>query len=125
MERSNLEKFHTTAFGDADLDGEGGEIWRRRFRHLQKLVERFARPAKGARHLRNGSTTGRMDHLRDSQAATYANSHAEIKLPDEVIVVELVGGLAFEGDLAVHDDVARIGDAQRLGEVLLGHEHGE
>jgi hypothetical protein len=32
--------------------------------------------------------------------------HAEIKLPDEVVVVELVGGLAFEGDLAVHDDVA-------------------
>src|SRR6516225_9694729 len=49
----------------------------------------------------------------------------EIKFPDQLVVVELVGGAAFEGDLAVDDDVTAVGDAQRLREVLLRHQHGE
>src|ERR1051326_158100 len=52
-------------------------------------------------------------------------SQPEIKLLDQVVVVELVGGAAFEGDLAVDDDVAAVGDADRLVEILLGHQHGE
>ena len=38
----------------------------------------------------------------------------QIKLPDQLVVVELVGRAALEGDLAVHDDVAAVGDADRL-----------
>src|SRR5579859_2073844 len=52
-------------------------------------------------------------------------SQPEIKLLDQVVVVELVGGAAFERDLAVDDDVAAVGDADRLVEILLGHQHGE
>src|SRR5205085_4421334 len=49
----------------------------------------------------------------------------EIKFADELVVVELVGVAALEGDLAVHDDVAAIGDADGLIEVLLGHQYGQ
>src|SRR5579859_5431425 len=52
-------------------------------------------------------------------------SQPQIKFLDQVVVVELVGGAAFEGDLAVDDDVAAVGEAQRLLEILLGHQHGE
>src|SRR5438045_1123320 len=52
-------------------------------------------------------------------------SQPQIKFADEFVVVELVGGAAFEGDLAVHDDVAAIGDVDGLNEVLLGHQHGQ
>ena len=31
----------------------------------------------------------------------------------------------MECDLAVHDDIAAVGNAERLGEVLLGHQHGQ
>jgi len=37
--------------------------------------------------------------------------HPEIELADQVIVVELGGRSALKGDLAVHDDVAAVGDA--------------
>src|ERR1043166_1166944 len=50
---------------------------------------------------------------------------SQIKLPDQIVVVELGGGAALEGDAAVHDHVAAVGDADRLGEVLLGHQHGQ
>src|SRR6476659_7848409 len=43
----------------------------------------------------------------------------EIKFPDQIVVVELVGRLALERDLAVHDHVAAVGNADRLIEVLL------
>src|SRR5215510_8968691 len=49
----------------------------------------------------------------------------QIKLLDQIVVVELLGRAALERDLAVHDDVAAIGDAQCLREVLLRHQHGE
>src|SRR3974390_1530703 len=51
--------------------------------------------------------------------------HPQIELTNEIVVVELVSGAAFESDLAVHDDVAAIGDADGLCKVLLGHQHGE
>ena len=38
-------------------------------------------------------------------------------------IVLLERAHALEHDLAVHDDVAAVGDADRLVEVLLGHEH--
>src|SRR5262249_28478992 len=55
----------------------------------------------------------------------YTSSQPEIKLPDQIVVVELLGGLALERDLAVDDHVAAVGDAQRLGEILLRHQHRE
>src|SRR5436190_1358101 len=45
----------------------------------------------------------------------------QIELPDQLVVIELVGRAALEGDLAVHDDVATVGDAQCLRKVLLRH----
>src|SRR5262245_41168528 len=55
----------------------------------------------------------------------YTSSPPQIQLPDQIIVVELLGGFALERDLAVDDDVAAVGDAKRLGEILLRHQHRE
>ena len=52
-------------------------------------------------------------------------SHPQIELADQVVVVELGGRAALEGDLAVHDHVTAVGDADGLREVLLGHQHRE
>jgi hypothetical protein len=52
-------------------------------------------------------------------------SQPEIEFAHELVVVELFGGAALEGDLAVDDDVAAVGDADRLVEVLFGHQHGQ
>ena len=49
----------------------------------------------------------------------------QIKLPDQVIVVQFVRRLAAERDLAVDDDVAGVGDANCLREILFGHQHRE
>src|SRR5436190_7508669 len=43
---------------------------------------------------------------------------------NELVLLELAHA-ALEHDLAVHDDVAAVGDADRLVEVLLGHQHGQ
>src|SRR5438874_10465055 len=56
--------------------------------------------------------------------ALRATLQPEIEFADQLVVVELVGAAALEGDLAVHDDIAAIGDADGLVEVLLGHQHG-
>src|SRR6516164_1153539 len=50
---------------------------------------------------------------------------AQIKLLDQVIVVEFFGGAAFERDLAEDNDIAAIGNADGLIEVLFRHQHGE
>src|SRR5204863_10202369 len=59
------------------------------------------------------------------QGERFPCSKPQIEFADELVVVELVGGAAFEGDLAVDDDVAAVGDADGLVEVLLGHQHGQ
>src|SRR5260370_37927776 len=50
-------------------------------------------------------------------------SQTQIEFANELVVVELFGGAAFEGDLAVDDDITAVGDADGLVEVLLGHQH--
>src|SRR5260370_20377531 len=52
-------------------------------------------------------------------------SQPQIEFTDELVVVELFGGAAFEGDLAVDDDIAAVGYTDRLVEVLLGHQDGQ
>src|SRR5215472_17493402 len=52
-----------------------------------------------------------------------ARSQPQIEFADQLVVVELVGGAAFEGDLAMHDNIAAISDAHGLIEILLGHQH--
>src|SRR5438270_3033565 len=59
------------------------------------------------------------------QGERFPCSKPQIEFADELVVVELVGGAAFEGDLAVDDDIAAVGDADGLVEVLLGHQHGQ
>src|SRR5207248_7720661 len=59
------------------------------------------------------------------QGERFPCSKPQIEFADELVVVELVGGAAFEGDLAVDDDVAAVGDADGLNEILLGHQHGQ
>src|SRR5580700_7488494 len=60
-----------------------------------------------------------------STAQRRRRSQTEIELAHELVVVEFFGRAAFEGDPAVDDDVAAVGDADRLVEVLLGHQHGQ
>src|SRR5689334_19770583 len=62
-----------------------------------------------------------MPTLRDRCLAL----HPHVKLAHQVVVVELVGRAALERDLAVHDDIAAIGDADGLREILLRHQHGQ
>src|ERR1043165_2468817 len=50
---------------------------------------------------------------------------AQIEFFDQIVVVEFFGGSAFECDLAVDNDIAAVGDADGLIEVLLGHQHRE
>src|SRR5439155_25555039 len=57
--------------------------------------------------------------------STSVSLEPQVEFPHQLIVVELFGVAAFEGDLAVHDDIAAIGDAYRLVEVLFGHQHGQ
>src|SRR5882672_8075110 len=50
---------------------------------------------------------------------------AHVQLVDQLVVREVLARAALVLDLAVHDHVAAVGDADRLVEVLLGHEDGE
>src|SRR6266850_4936957 len=50
---------------------------------------------------------------------------AKVVVLHERVLLELGDRSAFEHDLAVHDDVAAVGDANRLVEILLGHQHRE
>src|SRR5262245_66644881 len=73
-----------------------------------------------------GTEPGHDDAASHSPKLTAAlASKTQIKLLDQIVVVELLGRAAFECDLAVHDDIAAVGDAQRLREVLLRHQHCE
>src|ERR1700758_3425199 len=47
----------------------------------------------------------------------------QIELLDQIVVVKFFGGLPFECDLAVDDDIATVGDPDRLVEILLGHQN--
>src|SRR5438128_7514976 len=54
-----------------------------------------------------------------------APSQSHLELVHQLVVSQLLARAALVLDPAVHDDVAAIGDADRLVEVLLGHEHRE
>src|SRR4051794_17506852 len=62
---------------------------------------------------------------RTDWRATGSARRAEVVALDQRILLELGHGAALEHDLAVDDDVAAVGDADRLVEVLLGHQHGQ
>src|SRR5579871_962132 len=47
----------------------------------------------------------------------------EIEFAYEFVVVERLRRAAFIGDLAMHNDIAAIGDADCLVEILFGHQH--
>src|SRR3974390_3667756 len=57
--------------------------------------------------------------------ASQRRLQTQIELLDQIVIVEFFGGLPFECDLAVHDDIATVGDPDGLVEILLGHEHRE
>src|SRR4051794_3787063 len=50
---------------------------------------------------------------------------AEIESLHDVVVLQFVDGTGGDDDLAVDYDVTAIGDADRLVEVLFGHQHGQ
>src|SRR5258708_10946285 len=52
-------------------------------------------------------------------------SETHVELVDEIVVGELAARAALVFDAAVDDHVAAVGDADRLVEVLLRHEHRE
>src|SRR6266702_3849641 len=49
----------------------------------------------------------------------------QIKFLDQIVVVKLVGRSPLESDLAVNNDIAAVGDPDRLVEILLGHQYGK
>src|SRR5205823_14282574 len=49
----------------------------------------------------------------------------EIEPLHQIVLLQLLARPTLELDAAVDDDVAAVGDADRLREVLLGHQHGE
>src|SRR5712692_5530735 len=49
----------------------------------------------------------------------------QIKFLDQIVVVELIGRSPLKSDLAVNNDIAAVGDPDRLVEILLGHQHGK
>src|SRR6516164_9632391 len=65
------------------------------------------------------------ERRRKFTASRVLVSQPQIEFPHQFVVVELLGRAALEGDLTVDDDIAAVGDADRLVEVLLGHQHGE
>src|SRR5581483_9704778 len=54
-----------------------------------------------------------------------ASLRPQVVALDQRVLLQLGHRPALEHDLAVDDDVAAAGDADRLVEVLLGHEHRE
>src|SRR5712691_3343152 len=54
-----------------------------------------------------------------------APSQSHVELVYQLVIGEILARAALVLDPAVHDHVAAIGDADRLVEVLLRHEHGE
>src|SRR5271157_6188068 len=61
----------------------------------------------------------------NNAAPSQRQLQTQIELLDQIVIVEFFGGLPFECDLAVDDDIATIGDPDGLIEVLLGHENCE
>src|SRR5262245_21116386 len=127
MERSGKIP-HRSPFGEADLNGEargfGGGAFatsRNSSRHSRDLrkaraisaspagTEKIADDVAGCRTTRNPNNRSRTERKRPPArfaGRNMRNSHAKIEFADEVVVVKLVDRLAFERDLAVHDDVA-------------------
>src|SRR5215471_16740504 len=60
--------------------------------------------------VREGEIGAARPSPREEAGRGWRASQPEIKLPDQLVVVELVGGTALEGDLAVDDDVAAVRD---------------
>src|SRR6185436_6647979 len=69
---------------------------------------------------RDGYSCAKADAQKNPRTAKSLS--AEIIIFHQVVLLQLPHP-ALEHDLAVHDDVAAIGDADRLVEVLLRHQH--
>src|SRR5262245_50561432 len=67
-----------------------------------------------------GSVADCVKTLRSGIAAPILEAH--VQLVDQLVVREVLARAALVFDLPVHDHVAPVGDADRLVEVLLGHE---
>src|SRR5215468_11489346 len=66
------------------------------------------RVGQGDLPVRKGEVGAARPFSREQAGREDALSQPEIKLPDQLVVVELVGGTAFEGDLAMDDNVAAV-----------------
>src|SRR6516162_1384262 len=58
-------------------------------------------------------------------ARRHERSQTKIKFLDQIVVVELLGGAALEGNFTVDDHIAAISDADRLIEILFRHQDCE
>src|SRR3979409_1510541 len=85
---------------------------------------------------RDGDEDGEIDHravagtggmVLGADPCTHSRScdPAEIEPLDDVVASQFVDRTGRDDDLAMDDDVASIGDPDRLIEVLLGHQHGQ
>src|SRR4051812_49697955 len=62
---------------------------------------------------------------RSENDRTTCPSGAEVKLPDQLVVVEFLNRAAFKLDMSMNDEISLVGDANCLGEVLLRHQDAE
>src|SRR5437588_3654498 len=134
MNRKNLSTSAPTQTDFAPVALPGLVVWATRFDQIyDHAIATFLLYPPGPWHSSAGARL-RLKELprpdldlikQGEQGERFPCSKPQIEFADELVVVELVGGAAFEGDLAVDDDVAAIGNADGLDEVLLRHQHGQ
>src|SRR5438067_10355985 len=132
MNRMNLSTSAPTQTDFAPVALPGSVVWVTRFDKIyDHAIAIFVLHPPGPWHSSAGARL-RLKELpmpdldlikQGKQGERFPCSKPQIEFANELVVVELVGGAAFEGDLAVDDDVAAVGNADGLDEVLLRHQH--
>ena len=112
-------------------DGEYHFRWRHGARPTPVTIElrqaRRRRPVGGLTGRAWPGRDARHDHglWADTRRACRTALDAQIVLFHQCVLAQFLRRVAFELDPSVHDDVAPVGDLNRLMEVLLGHQHGQ
>ena len=115
----------------AGADGEYYFRWRHGARPTPVTIElrqaRRRRPVRGLTGRAWPGRDARHDHglWADTRRACRTALDAQIVLFHQCVLAQFLRRVAFELDPSVHDDVAPVGDLNRLVEVLLGHQHSQ
>src|SRR6266581_782180 len=91
-----------------------------------KMGTRFQAPRLFCAMPKQPAADSTCDYRRpDASRPPPSHDPAEIEPLDDVVAFQFVDRCGRDDDLAMDDDVAAIGDPDRLVEVLLRHQHGE